>query len=453
MSTGATTPAQSKEPPYPPARGAWYAICLFALVNALDNVDRGIISILIEPIKRDLLLSDTEVSLLIGAAFSITYALVGLPMSRFADTGNRKAILSFGIALWSLATAGGALAKSFAGLAFSRSLVGAGEALKGPNAISMISDLVPREKYPRALSIYQFGISLGAALSLIIGGTLMGIVGGKTFNVAGLILSDWQFVLLLVGLPGVGVAALVWFTIKEPARRGRERKTKPPLLEVFRYAHRERAFFYPFLIGAALLQIEVNGLLNWRIPFYQRTYGWGPELVGPIIGTLSIAITPVGLLLGAIWGERMAKKHAGAMIIISIVGTGTSVPIMLAALLMPTAEWALTMTALSYVAIGIGAPATTAALTTVTPNEYRGQIFAAFAFAISVVGAALGPLFVALVTDYVFQDEALLRYSMFTTAAVFGAAGFWLKIACYKPYKARVQAIIEAEQAAERTTA
>src|SRR5690606_34068480 len=125
------------------------------------------------------------------------------------------------------------------------------------NAISMISDLVPREKYPRALSIYQFGISMGAALSLIIGGTLMGIVGGRTFNVAGLILSDWQFVLLLVGLPGVGVAALVWFTIKEPARRGRERKTKPPLLEVFRYAHRERAFFYPFLIGAALLQIEV----------------------------------------------------------------------------------------------------------------------------------------------------------------------------------------------------
>ncbi len=441
-----TTPAA--EPPYPPARGAWYAIWLFALVNALDNVDRGIISILIEPIKRDLLLSDTEVSLLIGAAFSVTYALVGLPMSRFADTGNRKAILSFGIALWSLATAGGAMAKSFVGLAISRGLVGAGEGLKGPNAISMISDLVPREKYPRAMAIYQFGISLGAALSLIIGGVLLGIVGGKSYDVLGVRLSDWQFVLLLVGLPGVGVAALVWFTIPEPARRGRERSEKPPLLEVFRFAHRERAFFYPFLIGAALLQIEVNGLVNWRIPFYQRTYGWGPEVVGPILGTLNIMITPVGLLLGAWLGERMAKKHAGAMIVLSIVGTGISVPLVLAALLMPTAPGAITLTALSYIAIGIGAPATTAALTTLTPNEYRGQIFAVFAFAISVVGAAVGPLSVALFTDFVFADEAALRYSMFATAALFGAAGMWLKLVCYKPYKARVQALIEAERQA-----
>ncbi|TIX49480.1 MFS transporter [Alteraurantiacibacter aquimixticola] len=434
--------------PYPPARQAWYAISLFALVNALDNVDRGIISILIEPIKRDLQLTDTEVSLLVGFAFSFFYAIVGLPMSRFADTGNRKAILSFGIALWSLATAAGSLAKTFPTLFISRGMVGAGEALKGPNAISMISDLVPREKYPRAMSLYQFGISLGSALSLIIGGVLMGIVGGKVFNVLGVEMRDWQLVLLIVGLPGVLVALLVFTTIKEPVRRGRERSDKPPVTEVFRFAWREKAFYLPFLLGAAFLQIEIYGLLQWRIPFYQRTYGWGPEVVGPILGILSIAIVPIGLALGAWLGERMAKKHAGAMILLSIIGTCLSLPLMMLVLLMPTAELALALTTVNYLAMGIGAPASTAALSTVTPNEYRGQVFAAYAFTISVVGTALGPLCVALFTDFVFADEGDIRYAMFATAGIFGAIGLWLKFLCYGPYKRRVEAIIAAENEA-----
>lgn len=432
------------DPPYPRAATAWYTIVLFGVINALDNVDRGIISILIEPIKRDLVLSDTEVSILLGAAFSVTYAMVGLPMSRFADTGNRKRLLAFGITLWSLATAMAAFARGFGGLFASRALVGAGEALKGPNAVSMMADLVPREKYPRAQAIYSMGISGGSALSLIIGGTLMGMVGGQVFNVAGVTMSDWQFVFFMVGLPGVLIALVVALTVKEPARRGRGQE-KPPLLAVFRYAHRERAFLYPYMIGAACLQIESYGLLQWRMPFYQRTYGWGPEVAGPLLGLVNIIITPIGLVLGAWIGERLARRHAGAMMLLSIWGTGISLPIMLAVLLMPTPELAVGLTGASYILLGLGAPATTAALLTVTPNEFRGQMFAVFAFTISVVGTAVGPLCVALFTDYVFQDEGNIRYAMFATAAIFGVLGLWLKIRSYGPYKARVNQIRVAE--------
>ena len=422
---------------------------MFSLVNALDSVDRGIISILIGPIKRDLLLTDTEISILIGFAFSFFYAIVGLPMSRLADTRNRKLILSFGIAAWSLATAGAAFAKSFAGLFVSRGLTGAGESLKGPNALSMISDLVPREKYPRAMSVYQFGISLGGAMSLIIGGTMMGMVGGKTFEIAGiLVLRDWQLIFLSVGLPGLFVALIIALTVKEPARRGREGTAKPPFLDVFRFIWREKSIYGPFLIGGALLQIEATALMSWRIPFYQRTFGWGPEDVGPIMGVMAITLMPIGLALGAWLGERLALRNAGAMIKLSIIGTVLSLPISVLSLLAPTAELALTCQAFSLIALGVGAPASTAAIQTVTPNEYRGQITAAFLFTISVIGNALGPLSVALLTDYVFGDEAALRYAMISVAISFGVLGLFLKFLCFTPYKRRVDAIIAAERAA-----
>ena len=122
MEPAPSRPAQA----FPPARTAWYAIAVIALVNTLDNIDRGIISLLIEPIKRDLLLSDTEISLLIGLAFSLFYGLCGLPMSRFADTRNRKYILCFGVIAWSAATASAAFATGFKGLFAARALTGAG---------------------------------------------------------------------------------------------------------------------------------------------------------------------------------------------------------------------------------------------------------------------------------------------------------------------------------------
>ena len=294
---------------YPPAFTAWYVIGMLALINALDNIDRGIISLLIQPIKRDLGLTDTEIGLLTGIAYSGFYALVGLPMSRLADTGNRKYILSFGVTLWSLATALGSLAQNFWHLFFSRAGTGAGESLKGPNALSMISDLVPREKLPRAISLYSMGIVGGMAFSLILGGTLLGLFHGKAFaGPFGIVFHDWQMVLMLVGLPGVLVALLFFLTVKEPARLGRKSGDKPPLLEILRFLFANFGYYGWFLLGTALLQIEATGLLNWRVAFYERTYGWGPAIAGPFLGVMALVTTPIGLVAGAWLGERMARS-------------------------------------------------------------------------------------------------------------------------------------------------
>jgi MFS family permease len=432
--------AAGTEAPFPAARTAWYTVGILSLVNALDNIDRGIISILIEPIKRDLQLTDTQMSVLIGIAFSSFYAVVGLGAARLADVATRKYILSFGIGLWSLATACGSLAQGFLGLFASRALTGAGESLKGPNALSMISDLVPRKMYPRAMSLYQFGITLGAALSLIIGGTLMGIVGGRTFAMPfGVELRDWQFILLLI-----------LFTVPEPVRRGREKTSKPTYGEFFSFLKREKAIYIPFLLGSALLQIEAIGLITWRVPFFARAYGWGPEQIGPIAGIMGIVITPIGLILGAWLGERMSTRdNPGALVKLTILGTCLSLPFAIAALLAADPWTSLAFSALNYTVIGIGAPAATAALQVVTPNEYRGQISAIYLFTISVIGTGLGPLAVALFTDYVFGNEADLYLALIAVVGGFGLVGLVVKWSGLKAYSRRVEAIYQAEDRAE----
>ena len=370
-------------------------------------------------------------------------------MSRFADTRNRKYILSFSILVWSGATACAAFASGFRSLFSVRALTGAAVSLKGPNALSMISDLVPRHKYPTAMSIFNFGIVLGSALSLIIGGTLVGLFQGRTFEFPlGIVLRDWQMIFLLVGAPGVLVALLVMLTVPEPARRGREGTAKPPVLDVFRYLWRERSIYAPFYIGAALLQIEAIGLLNWRVPFYSRTFGWGPEVIGPLMGTISILLTPIGLALGAWAGERLAARgDPGAMIKLSILGAALNLPLAIAGLLMPTPWLALGFSAAAVLVAGIGAPGAVAALQTVTPNEFRGQLTALHLFTIAVIGGGLGPLVVALFTDYLFQDEAQLRYAMVTCAVLFGGAGLALKFVSLPPYSRRVARILADEQA------
>ena len=224
---------------YPNPRYAWYVASLLSFVYVLSYVDRYILSLLIEPIKSSLSLTDFEIGLLIGPAFVILFVTVGLPVGWLIDRKSRTAILSVGIALWSLMTAACGLANSFFSLFIMRVGVGVGETTAAPSAFSLFGDYFPKDTRPRAVALFMLGAPAGAGLTYIIGGQIVEIISESppwTLPIVGELLA-WQSAFLIVGLPGLLVSLAVWFTVREPVRQERftESDSGPTLSEAASY--------------------------------------------------------------------------------------------------------------------------------------------------------------------------------------------------------------------------
>jgi len=422
---------------------SWYTVWLIALVTMLSNIDRSIINLLVQPIKRDLLLSDTEISLIIGLAFSLFYMLIGLPMSRVSDVKSRKIVLSCGLVIWSLATALCGAAKSFGQLFAARGLVGGAESVAGPASMSMISDLVPRHRLPRAFAIYQLGISAGQAGALFFGGLLVALflkLGPIEVPILGLA-REWQLVFLVCAIPGLLTALLFLLTVREPVRRNRRTAGSVPLREVWRYLFANRALYVPLFLSIAVGSIETVGLMTWRPAFYERTYGWLPNQVGPLLGLSLLVSTPIALIAGTWLAEFMSKRgNPNALLRVCFFTQAVAAPFAIMAPLMPSPWLAFGCGVIASIFGLMSAPAQNSAIQTVTPNEMRAQISALYLFTIGVVGSGLGPLVVALVTDFVLKDESMLRYSMSGFALIMAPGGAYLMWRAVRPYGRAVAA-------------
>ncbi|WP_404713902.1 MFS transporter [Sphingomonas sp. MMS24-J13] len=206
-------------------RGGWFTVYMTAVVGIMSQIDRGILALFVQPMKRDFHLTDTQVSLLLGFAFTFFYVVGGPPLSRMADRGVRKSLISGCLAVWSLATASCGLAQNFWAFFVSRAVIGGSEAGCGPASLSLIADAVPKQKLPRAYAIYNSGFLGGQALSLVIGGVLIGLFAHiPPIHIAGLgVIYNWQLVFMVVGLPGLLVAAIVMVSVPEPRRTGPSR--------------------------------------------------------------------------------------------------------------------------------------------------------------------------------------------------------------------------------------
>ncbi len=268
-----------------PRRG-WYTVFVLSLVAALAQIDRGVISLVVQPMKRDLGLSDTEVSLLMGFAFTLFYALLGPPISRISDRGVRKSVIAASLSVWSIGTALCGLAQTFWGFFFARAVVGGAESGSSPASLSMIADVIPRNKLPRAFAIYNSGVMGGMALSMVFGGLLLGLLAKvPPMSLPGIgTIHNWHLVFMILGLPGLLVAALIMITVPEPARKGGHKPGGYPLREVFAFVWANRALHLPLLLGVLIMSIQSFGMLYWGPAFYERTYGWGPAVAGPLLG-------------------------------------------------------------------------------------------------------------------------------------------------------------------------
>jgi MFS family permease len=422
--TGANA-ASARESSWPSPRRAWYAVTLFSLALMINFLDRGIVTLLVPPIQHDLHLTDTQVSLLIGFAFVFFYLILGLPIARLVDTRSRRVIIGVGLTIWSLMTGVCGLARTFWQLFAARVGVGVGEACNGPATFSMLADLFPPQKLPRAISVLNFGFVAGTGFALVMGGTVLHFAAGlPPISLPGIgILRPWQITFMVVGLPGL-LVALLFTTLEEPVRCGLIHGAAAralPVREVAGFLWENRRTYVPMFLGLALNVILAFGDQAWIPTFLHRTYGWSMAQAGWAAGLAVVISAPLGLMAGSALSEWLTRRgHDDADLRVTLLGVAGAVPAAVLFPLMPTPKLAMLVFGLQFFVNMLLPGPQSAALQIVTPNQMRGQVTALFLFVFNAIGFGFGPTFVALLTDHVFHDEALLRYSLSATAAIIG---------------------------------
>lgn len=414
---------------------AWYAIAILTLANVSSFVDRQILTLLVGPIRRDLGVSDTGMSLLLGLSFALFFSVLGFPIARLADRRNRRTVIAVGVALWSVMTAMGGFARTYAQLFLSRIGVGVGEAALNPPAHSLIADAVPRERLATAIGVYSMGIYLGVALAQLIGGAIVGLAEGEAlwqWPVVGAI-RPWQAVLLVVGLPGLLIALLV-LTIQEPVRRAGSEPI--PLREVIAHVRGRRQLITLHHVGIGLIAMVNYGFGGWLPTFFIRTHDWTASEAGYLLGVANLTLGITGVVLAGRWADTLqARGYTDAkMRVIALAAIGLLV-CNLAVTLAPTATvaaaWMFPLSFFASAPFGVGA----AAVQELVPDRMRAQASALYLFVLNVVGLALGPTAVALATDYVFRDDGALRYSLALVTGVALVPAIVLVLRSWRPYR------------------
>ena len=430
---------------YPSNSRAWYAVVILTIAYVVSFLDRQLLSLVVQDVKADLDLSDTQVSLLLGFAFALFYTTMGIPIGRLADKKSRRAIIGVGITFWCLMTAACGLAKNYTQLFLARVGVGVGEATLSPSSLSMISDYFPKEKRGKAIGFFNMGVSVGSGIALIVGGQIVAYVANSPPLVLPFFgeIFAWQALFLYVGLPGLIVAALM-VTVREPKRKEKikiktelgEETEDVSIKETLNFLlQRKQAYGWLFLSMACSVLIGY-AFLSWMPAMYMRTYNIGIDVISIWLGSAFLIAGPIGAISTGWLGDYLLNKcDKGAhlklfgytMIVLTIAAT--LVP------LMPSYQTATLM----FVPQCLMAAGQTAlaplAIVNITPNQLRGQVVAIYFFVISMTGYTLGPTSVALLTDFVFQDEALITYSISTVSLVVGIIGAYAGFKGVKHYR------------------
>ena len=436
--------APSPDAAYPRPVYAWYVVGVLTVAYISSFIDRQILALLVTPIRRDLNISDTQMSLLMGLSFALFYTFLGVPIGRLADSRSRRGIIAVGIALWSLMTAACGVAKNYVQLLLARFGVGVGEAALSPPAYSLIADYFPRERLATALSIYSMGIYIGSGLALLLGGAILGTVSTEGMWHAPIVgdIYPWQTVFLLVGLPGL-LVALLMLSVREVPRRSRVRVQAggASFREVLRHMRTHWRVYTAHNLGFALWVLMGQGTAAWAPTLFIRTHGWTPAETGLRYGVLVIVFGVLGIVSGGRLADSLLRRgYTDAKIRVCLLGAlGASLFLALYPVLPSGGLAMIAFTpVMFFTAFPMGAAA--AAIQEVTPGEMRAQASSIYLFVANLIGLGLGPTAVALFTDYVFRSDDALRFSLVIvgTAAALGAAALFAL--CLRPYRTMVAA-------------
>jgi MFS family permease len=421
---GASFESHDGEPAWPPRAQANYALVLLIVAFAFSFLDRVILSMVMVPIQKEMAFSDVQLALLHGFAFVVLYVVAGFPLGRMADRRSRRGLVAAGIFVWSLCTAACGLARNFTGLFLARVGVGIGEAALSPAAFSMIADYFRPERRARAIATYQLGVIAGSGIAYILGGLVIGFATkGQHVDVPLLgALSPWRVTFLAVGLPGL-LIALLMLTIVEPVRRGASEKARADGASLIAWVRANRRTVSCFAFGYSLINVSFNAIIAWGPTWLARVHHLTPPKIGLLLGASMLLAGGIGQLLGAArsdrrfaLGDRAAVFNTGILCATILVPVSLAVvaPMLAVAMVMVAAIVFFACAAIGHAPSLIGQ---------IAPNRLRGQVAAIFLLAMNLIGTGVGPLAVALLTEKVFRDPAMVGVSIAITAAAGAALG------------------------------
>mgnify|MGYP002630712666 CR=1 FL=1 len=384
-----------------------FVVLVLSAAMAFSIIDRFALSLLFEPIKADLGLSDTQLGLLHGVAFGLFYATMGIPIAWLIDRWSRKWVIFWGIAFWSVMTALCGFARNYPQLLAARAGVGVGEATLAPAGYSLIADIVPQRYLATSISTFQMGALLGGGLAFLVGGEVLRLAELMDFDGIPLLasLAPWQLTFIALALPGLIFLALV-LLIQEPNQNppALETSVAPATIGLWKELRNKQTFYASLFCGAACL-IAVNyANMTWMPSVLAREFNWSLPSIGQRFGLLMLITSPAGVLIGGLLADQLRRRgirapDARVMLLAAAMAT-----ILVMISMIADSVWLLfgIVGAVQFstaMVIGTGPATVIAAAST----GVRAQVSAVYVFMINIVGLGIGPTAVGLMSDTFFD--------------------------------------------------
>jgi len=407
---------------YPEKKHSYSAVAILTLAQVFAFIDRQIPSMLVEPIKQDFNLTDSQIALLGGAAFSIFYAIMALPIGYAVDRYTRTKVLGTGIFLWSLMTALAGLANSFGKLFGARIGVAVGEAVMAPISVSLVGDSFPENKQGKPMGIITAGVYIGIGITLLGGGFLIDYltsIGGITLPLIGY-LKPWQATFMIVGIPGL-VLAIAAFYLKEP-RRIEEQVDSNHLVDrknVFLHLKEHRKTLIPMFGGLIFMALIFYSFSFWAPTMMIRTFDISLTEVGFILGMITIISSITGTIIaGSVVDYLRNRNYSDAPVRAAMIAVILALPPIILLSFVQSELGAWICIAMYLLFISSFAPLGLLAISGVSTGNVKGQTAAIHAFLMMAFGLSLGPQLTAFFTDFVFVDPNLLINSVSLTGLI-----------------------------------
>jgi predicted MFS family arabinose efflux permease len=412
-----TTPVDTRDPLHAAAKPARYVALLF-LVSAVSFMDRQILAILLEPIKRDLGASDTEMGLLTGFAFALFFAVASIPIARAADRYSRRNIIAVALTFWSVMTMLSGYAATFLQLAAARVGLGVSEAAAMPATLSMLSDLFPRDRRAAPLGLLAVAAPVGTMIAFTIGGIMNAAIG-------------WRMTFVALGAPGLLLTVVILLTIREPRRGASEGRSVDAkhygLYDTIRYLWSLRSL--RCLAAAASLNVfAASAKLVWSAPFLIRVHNMNTDEAGVWIGMTTGVGGIAGVLLGGLAAQRLARSDPAWMLRIPALTSALAAPFVVLFLLLPASSAPVMNLGASFFGASMMGPVL-AVTQTLAKVHMRALAAALVALVVNLIGAGVGPLMVGALSDLLAPSlgPSSIRYALLVLAvvALLGAALFF----------------------------